>query len=149
MKNFSSFQEFANYLNKGAASPINKAMEVGVHEALIGICVEIKEEVKRKFGVYQTGWKQLADSTQNQRERLGFEPNNPLYMTGDLMDTIDYKVISPTMAVIGSTSPIMVYQELGTKNIPPRPVFSITGYEMKAKVAEMMVKGLKSKLEKV
>ncbi len=148
MKNFSSFDEFTKYINKGS-SPINKAFDIGTHEALIAICVAIKDEVKRKFGVYQTGWKQLAESTQRQRERLGFEPNNPLYRTGGLMDSVDYKVLGPKMAVVGSTSEIMVWQELGTKHIPPRPVFSTTGFEAKEIIEKIMIEKLSSKMKAV
>ncbi|MDB5965531.1 MAG: hypothetical protein JWQ72_2031 [Polaromonas sp.] len=87
----------------------------------------VKAEAKSEFGVYQDGvdgfnaWANLAEATVRDRIAKGFSPDDPLLRTGDLRDSVSYKVGGMT-AVIGSTSDVMVYQELGTSTIPPRPV---------------------------
>ena len=60
-------------------------------------------------------------ATQERREKLGFTPNDPLLMSGDLRDTIEHRT-AELETEIGSDSDIMVYQEFGTATIPPRPV---------------------------
>lgn len=99
----------------------------------------IEEDAKRKFGIYQFGvgpysaWAPLAESTREDRRRQGFEPDNPLYRTGNLMHSIHH-VIQGHEAAVGSDDDIMVYQELGTKvdgkqRIPPRPVLGPAAFE--------------------
>jgi hypothetical protein len=73
------------------------------------------------MGTYDYDWPQLAESTQRERERLGFAANEPLLRTGDLRESIEYTVLPREAAVeIGSNDKIAVYQELGTSRIPPR-----------------------------
>ena len=90
----------------------------------------VEKEAKAEIGHYQdaagpfAGWAELADSTKADRAAKGFPENEPLLRTGELRDSISHKVevTGPVSgkAVIGSDSDIAVYQELGTKNIPPR-----------------------------
>jgi phage gpG-like protein len=89
-------------------------------------------KAKEKFGTYQHEWAQLAEATQIDRGLKGFPINEPLLRTGELRDSIKFTVENGR-AIVGSTSDIMVYQELGTastgwsnKGIPPRPVFKLT-----------------------
>lgn len=122
MKNFNSFGEFGRYLERMLVEKpkLDKALleAVGQH---------VEDEAKRKFGVYQDAdgpykaWSELKDSTKAQRVRQGYSPNDPLFRTGELMHSISHSV-ERNSVVIGSDSEIMVYQERGTPDIPPRPV---------------------------
>ena len=121
-KTFASLSDFADYL-----SLILSREEKFRLTFLDAVGRHVKDESKRKFGIYQdtqgpfVEWAELAESTQEQRERLGFSPNDPLYRTGGLMESVHYKV-NNIFVSIGSNDPIMVYQELGTIHIPPRSV---------------------------
>ena len=107
----------------------------------------IEDEAKRKFGEYQVAagpypaWQPLAESTKADRVRQGFEPDNPLYRTGYLMNSIKYKV-KGNEAVVGSDSDIMVYQELGTATIPARPVLGPAAFQSKQKIKKIVVEGV-------
>lgn len=96
-------------------------------KALEHVAQKVEATAKAEIGVYQEAigpfpaWPQLAQSTQDERERLGFSANDPLLRTGELRDSIGHSV-SGLEAEIGSDSDIMVYQEMGTSRIPPRPV---------------------------
>jgi HK97 gp10 family phage protein len=96
----------------------------------------ITKEAKAEIGNYQPAmgdfesWPELADSTKRDRVRKGFTENDPLLRTGELRDSISYKVHGLNVS-IGSTSDIMVYQELGTAKIPPRPVLGTALYKNK------------------
>lgn len=94
----------------------------------------LQKEAKDKIGHLQDGWAPLADSTKRDKERQGYVFNadyNPLYRTGELRDSIHYvfNVESQTL-FLGSDSQVMVWQEEGTRNIPPRPVISTTMYQV-------------------
>jgi hypothetical protein len=122
MRKFTSLTQFAEYLSK--LESIGEEHKIAALEA---IGKYVKEKAQSKFGIYQDAvgefpaWEQLADSTQAERERLGYSPNDPLYRTGDLMASIDDNV-TPNKVQVGSANPIMVWQEEGTPTIPPRPV---------------------------
>lgn len=105
--------------------------EVAIHKAgtaaLERVAKRIEATAKSEFGVYQPGvgpfgaWPELAESTKEERERLGFTPDDPLLRTGGLRDGISHRV-ADLEAEIGSDDDVMVYQEFGTEHIPPRPV---------------------------
>ena len=85
----------------------------------------IEEEAKRVLGSYDYGWEQLAPSTQAERQRLGFTPNDPLLRTGDLKNSIEKTEAQregpmAVVAYVGSNSPYAAAQELGTATIPAR-----------------------------
>ena len=123
MKSFENMGQFAAEL---------VAIEVGFHMQLarglekIGSIVE--KTAKDEFGVYQEAigpfprWEELADSTKQDRVSKGFTENDPLLRSGALRDTVGHQTDADKLeTVIGSTSDIAVYQELGTEKIPPRP----------------------------
>jgi hypothetical protein len=107
------------------------AAEIGIrvaaHEALERVAVAVEDTAKSELGVYQPAvgpfgeWAELADATKEDRVARGFTENEPLLRTGELRDSIGHRV-DGLEAEIGSTNEIMVYQELGTTRIPPRPV---------------------------
>jgi phage gpG-like protein len=106
---------------------MDAAVVLELHHGLKKCAVAIEATAKSEFGVYQgevdpfAAWAPLAASTQAERERLGYTPDDPLLRSGELQDSVSH-VVSGTEAVIGSDSEVMVYQELGTPTIPPRAV---------------------------
>lgn len=59
----------------------------------------------------------------------------PWQQSGALRDSIAHSV-EGAQAVIGSTSDVAVYQELGTRTDPPRPFLAPAGAELGDDVAE-------------
>lgn len=106
-------------------------------------CMLIKREAKKKIGVYQAQagefdeWALLKDATKADRVRQGFSEDEPLLRTGELRKSIRYRT-TPFEGVVGSTSQIMVYQELGTATIPKRPVLGAAAYEHKDRVLSIV-----------
>lgn len=119
-RHFGSLTHFALHLAHVAA---------GQHEiernALEQCAKLVKKRAKAKLGDYQdaagpfAGWAELADATKSDRERQGYSPDDPLLRTGGLRNSIEHTV-KDSAAHVGSNSDIAVYQELGTKNMPPR-----------------------------
>ena len=108
----------------------------------------IEREAKAEIGSYQRSnlgpydpWAELAQATKDERVRLGFTPNDPLLRTGELRDSIGRQV-EGLEAVIGSTSDVMVYQELGTSRIPPRPVLGLAAIRKNRDVLRLIGNGL-------
>lgn len=81
----------------------------------------VQQEATDEVGVYQTGWAQLADSTEAQKARKGYPANAPLLATGQLKNSFEYTV-SGLNATIGSNDRTIKYHEFGTSKMPPRPV---------------------------
>lgn len=85
----------------------------------------VEKRAKAKIGEYQdqagpfVAWAELADATKEDRARQGYPDDEPLLRTGEMRDSIQHQVGSHEVQV-GSNSDIAVYQELGTKHIPPR-----------------------------
>src|SRR4051794_31194046 len=136
MKSFNSFADFSRHL--GTLAVIESE-----HHALEQ-CGEIVEKAaKAKIGKYQQGagpfaaWAPLAESTKEDRARLGYPEDEPLLREGTLRDSIEHKVVFPE-AHIGSNSEIAVYQELGTKTIPPRSFLGTAVVEETPKLIEVI-----------
>ena len=119
-KSFGSLAHLAAHL--GTLVVAEHEME---HRALERCAKMVEKHAREKVGEYQpeTGpfaaWAGLADSTIADRERQGFAADEPLLRTGALRDSIEHTV-QDSEAQVGSNSDIAVYQELGTKNMPPR-----------------------------
>lgn len=121
MQEFTSFAQFGRHLAKVAA----KGEAVADHMTKVSAQV-VKDDAQWRIGAYQdavgpfNAWEPLAHSTVMDRIRKGYTPFDPLLRTGEMRDSIAVDVTGQT-AVIGSDSDIAVWQELGTKHIPPRP----------------------------
>lgn len=132
MREFAHIGEMVAHLATLAA-----AETLALHHALKKCAVAIEATAISEIGHYQgevgqfAAWAPLAASTQAERVAAGFTPNDPLLRTGALRDSISHQ-IDTLDAVIGSTSEIMVYQELGTANIPPRAVLGPAAIRNKA-----------------
>lgn len=126
--------EFSRHLNRVAAS-YPRYLEKGM--AFMGEALE--KSAKSKIGYLQPGagefeaWEPLAESTIADKERQGYlfkDDGNPLYRTGELMESISFIFHIATQTLfLGSTSEIMIFQEFGTVHIPPRSVLGLTMYK--------------------
>jgi HK97 gp10 family phage protein len=122
VKQYSSFGAFARHLEKLAVT----APEV-THLMVKAGTEEIKDVAQGEIGFYQTDiapypdWAPLADSTEAEKARLGYEPDAPLLRTGDMRASIKSEA-EGNEAVVGSNDEKLKYHEFGTDKMPPRPV---------------------------
>ncbi len=125
MMEFPSLAGLANHLLQESVGGF-----LQVHEGLEAAAILLERESKAEIGTYQEGagafpsWPELAESTKADRVAKGFTENDPLLRSGELRDSITHEV-DGMEAVIGSTSDIMLWQEVGTIRIPPRPVLGL------------------------
>jgi hypothetical protein len=114
-----TFGEWATQLERSAIRAKN---ELEIPTEIVMKAAE--EAAKAAIGTYTYGWKQLAESTQTERASLGYPPNEPLLREGDLRNSIESQAELTMLGaegVVGSSSMIAVYQEMGTsRGIPPR-----------------------------
>lgn len=82
----------------------------------------IEKKVKDIFGNASALEPALAESTQDERVRMGFSATETLLRTGALRDSIHWGHVSPRVTLIGSDSDIMPYHEFGgsTGGRPPK-----------------------------
>lgn len=137
-KTFDSLSAFVLHLT--AAEVAVRAAE---HRALTKAVKLIEKSAKEEIGVYQPAigpfpaWAPLAESTVADRVSKGFSPDEPLKRTEALRDSISSEV-SGNEAVAGSDSDVMVYQELGTSTIPPRPVLGPAAYKNMEAIGKLL-----------
>ncbi|EON13155.1 bacteriophage-like protein [Pandoraea sp. SD6-2] len=138
MKEFGDLASFAAHLGTMAA-----ATDRSLHHGLKKVAVVIEKRAETKFGHYQTSvgpfsaWAPLAEATKADRVASGFTPDDPLLRTGSLRDSIGHQV-SHLEAIIGSPDDRMVWQELGTDKIPPRPVLGPAAVESKKEIERIV-----------
>lgn len=136
-----TIQQFIRTLDQVARIEVPDAQAASLEEAGSVIDTYAKAQIGHYDLTPPAGfpsWPQLADSTKKDRVREGFPENEPLLRTGELRDSIHHEVLDFDLAVVGSDSDIMVYQELGTETIPPRPVMGPAAVRMGPKVADMI-----------
>jgi HK97 gp10 family phage protein len=133
-KTFASPALFAVHLAEIAAKEA-----LVLHEGLKAVAKVVEKTAKAELGHLQPAagpfneWEELAESTKAAKEKAGHVYNkdyNPLLNTGELYASIKHEV-NGLEAIIGSTSPVMVYQEFGTSHIPPRPVIGPAAFKNK------------------
>lgn len=118
------------------------AENLAVHHALDKAAKVVQDAAKDKLGEYQEAagpfweWNELEPATIAQHNRLGVG-ESPLLVTGELYASIERKVDGMT-AHIGSDNPIAEYQELGTKNIPPRSFLGGAAFESVDEVVKII-----------
>ncbi|HEY1772425.1 MAG TPA: hypothetical protein VGH91_04455 [Gammaproteobacteria bacterium] len=140
-REFPSLTEFGLHL-----AEIAIAEDEFIHAGLDRAAALIEREAKREFGVYQpaTGpfpaWPELADSTQQRREDMGYTPNDPLLASGATKETVSREVHGLD-AVVGSTSDLMIYHEFGTSRMPARPVFGPAWFRNREAVGRLVAEG--------
>ncbi len=119
---FDGLEMFADFLEENAA----------IHTEVIDLLAEGSSHVlhDKAFKIYGDDSKlaDLAPSTQAERERLGYDPNLPLYRDGELLRAHLERGSEGNLAGIGSAEPVQAYHEFGYINartgnaVPPRPV---------------------------
>ncbi|KTS09733.1 hypothetical protein SB2_11805 [Methylobacterium radiotolerans] len=142
MAEFGSLAHFAAHL-----TGIVAAEEHIKHHALEEAAKLVEKRAKEVIGTYDLGWPQLAEATQKEREARGFSANEPLLRKGDLRDSIEHNV-GRDEAHVGSNSDVAVWQELGTKRIPPRSFLMGTAVEQEHKLHEILGHGVAKALIK-
>ena len=144
-RKFKDLMEFAKFLEK-----VERSYHGYETATLTYLGDYLVKEAKGYIGNLQEGglaidgWQELAESTKRDKERKGYVYNqdyNPLYRTGALKDSIGYKVAGSDLSV-GSTSDIMIYQEMGTLYIPPRSVLGLAFYKNKIHIERTLGDGL-------
>ena len=88
----------------------------------------IKEDARAQIGEYQDAvgnypaWAPLAESTEDEKARLGAPPDAPLLRFGDLQKSFRSTLVGHDELIVGSTDLNMEWHEFGTVKMPPRPV---------------------------
>lgn len=131
--------EFATFMGEVAL-----VMPMAEREALRKAGEIVEAEAKAEIGNYQgsappfAAWAPLAESTQNERVRQGFTPDDPLLRTGEMRESVGL-VVEGHEAHVGSNSDIAVYQELGTsKGITPRSFLGGAAVRKSKEVSEII-----------
>jgi hypothetical protein len=87
------------------------------------LMIVVAAQAKEAIGTFKYDWPELAASTQADRVSKGYPADEPLLRTGEMANSIQHKseiVFGGAEGVVYSTDPVAVFQEMGTKNIPPR-----------------------------
>lgn len=137
---FSNMGAFATFLQSNLSSRIAKLPLLEVAAQVIEV------EAKSIMGEYQRNnmgpfvkWKELTPYTKRERLRLGYSENNPLVRSGKLRNSITHDTdVSGLEAIVGSDDQRMVYTELGTSKMPPRPVLGLAAYRTRKKVVNLL-----------
>ncbi|MGE1069479.1 hypothetical protein [Pantoea agglomerans] len=114
-------EQFARELSSSSAR-----IATGLESSFRVIVKEIEETAKEEIGVYQPAygpfdaWAPLAESTKADRIRQSYSEDEPLLRSGELRESIQSEVVG-LAAIVGTKSKIGLWQEVGTKHIPPRP----------------------------
>jgi HK97 gp10 family phage protein len=135
---FETMGQFADHLLKASVGEV-----IALQKGLEKCAVLVEKTAKSELGTYQPevgpfqNWEELADVTKDDRVRLGYTENDPLLRSGNLQESITHEVAG-LEAIIGSTSPVMAYQEFGTDKIPPRPVIGPAAFRNKEKIKNII-----------
>lgn len=148
MKTFQSFGALARTLERCVIK-----MEVELAGAMEASAVLVEAAAKAEIGHYQRDdmgpfkpWDELKKETKQGRVRQGWTANDPLLRSGEMRDSIEH-TSSKKSFVVGSNSPLMVYQELGTsRGIPPRPVLSLALYRSTPAILKIIGKTIETTL---
>lgn len=104
----------------------------------------IKVDCRKQIGTYQAAigeypeWAQLAESTEDEKARLGAPADAPLLRWGDLQKSFRSTLVSDDEVIVGSTDPVMEYHEFGTSKMPPRPVIGPAYVKNERKIAAVL-----------
>lgn len=126
-RTFFGFGEFARFLDR-------RIFEMEPIEAT-GMAVVAKVLHRKIYGMYgDKALPELAQATQDERERLGYAPDEPLLRDGTLLRDSFETEVGLDYAAVGSAEPIVGYHEMGffnvraNKYVPPRRAVR-TGFE--------------------
>jgi HK97 gp10 family phage protein len=134
------FQDITSFL--AHLGSVNLALAAAETNALERAAKIIEADAKKQLGSYQkaagpfNAWPRLAESTLAHHAKMGVG-ESPLLVTGELYASIGHQVRG-NEAVVGSTSDVAVYQELGTSKIPPRPFIGPAAFKNKDRIAKIL-----------
>lgn len=129
VRSFDSFLAMATHLAVRAAQ-VGAALQAG----LDGIGQGLEDTMRGKIGTYQpasgpfVSWAPLAQATLDRKSAAGYAIPEPLRETGELERSFRHDVEGLTL-IAGSTDPKMIFHEMGTANMPPRPVVGPAAFE--------------------
>lgn len=138
LREFDNALSFAEHLIK-----IEFAMAAVMHKSLGHVLTVLEEDMRKQIGEYQgsagsyPAWASLADSTEEEKGRLGYPLNAPLLREGDLQKSFQHDQ-DGNEGIVGSTDPVMVYHEFGTVKMPPRPVVGPALYRNRDKIEHLL-----------
>lgn len=127
-----SLGEFASHLLTMKAD-----VEAAEEAIVVKGCEMVAKRAKQLIGHPQPFWPPLKEETIARKAR----GNTPLLETGALKDSIE--ITAPleegdaTVGYVGSNHPHAIFNELGTRNIPPRPFLSAAGAQVEHDIHEM------------
>jgi hypothetical protein len=98
---------------------IQRDLEASGPKIIEKACQIVQKRAKAAIGQEHELWAPLAASTIADKASHGFPTPKPLLRTGELRESIEYTVHG-NEGWVGSNLDIAVWQELGTKHIPPR-----------------------------
>lgn len=109
---------------RASAVRVEAELTLETHKLL----ADIAKDAEALIGQERPQWHDLAPSTVAEKERLGYtnqiSPTDPLLRTGEMRGSIESDAEKGDFwvdGVIGSNDKVALYQEMGTKTIPPRP----------------------------
>lgn len=133
-------------------SAMVRAMHAGERAAMQRACRLVRREARDALGQPHQGdgpfaaWPPLAPATEAQRLHEGYAPDAALLRSGALRDSIGFALTAAgdgrQEGVVGSTSEIAVYQELGTSRVPPRSFLGAAGVRLAPAVAIALARGV-------
>jgi phage gpG-like protein len=132
----------------GHLAMFDARLEEATHKGLERAAIIVEKEAKRLIGHDENpaagpfpAWQELADSTKEEKERLGYfgvvSEYDSLLRTGEMRDSIEHKVEGHEAAV-GSNDDKAVWQELGTDKIPPRSFLGAGAFRKEDAVHEVL-----------
>jgi phage gpG-like protein len=123
----------AEFAAKLAAADV--ALDIGGEIALAKSCELLSQASKDLIGVPKDEWPPLAPSTLAHKDGV----NTPLLETGEMRDSITWNSDAHE-GYVGSNNKKLVWNELGTSRIPPRPVLGLALTQNEHKVERLVEK---------
>jgi hypothetical protein len=143
MPSFSSIAAFTDFLAENL-DRMEEAEARGMQSAA-NLLVEVAKDL---IGTEDHTWAPLADSTIEEKQRLGYvnqvSPTDPLLRTGSLRASIkgshEPTGLGSGTVDFGSDDPVAAYQEFGTdRGIPPRPFIGAALFREGRQAAERVL----------
>lgn len=130
IRNFTSLGQFGHFLQRTSIRSIKRNSV----DFMTDTAKKVKKEAKDSVGQYKAGvgpyprWAKLKDSTVERKQRnskWAKHAEDPLIRSKTFKNGIGYKIDRSLRmtATIGTNEEYIIHTELGTKNMPPRPVF--------------------------
>lgn len=119
---------------------VKHRMAQGLEKALVLIETDAKEQIghyQPEVGPY-SAWAPLTPGTEAEKAREGAPAGAPLLRHGALYASFQHEVISPEEGIVGSTDPTMVFHEMGTDKMPPRPVMGPALYKNRERIQQIL-----------